>query len=266
MIRIFNGKIIAPDGIEDKKVILIKDTKIWDICSLDKMPQGKFQDVDTDGAYIIPGLIDIHSDALEFKFSPRPNVNIQTSMALSYYEKELLSCGITTQFHGIYWGDVLEEHRSLKIAKEMIRKILDYRKKSRVINHKIFIRFDIANCEAKEELLHLINNKNVDLISFQYHLPGQAQFKDIQAFKNYYVKVRGWSEQELNEFMENNKIGIGINVKLINGSLKSLKNVLNNVNKAGFINPKDCSFVIELRPRYFEYIKESKEMMESLIL
>lgn len=34
--------------------------------------------------------------------------------------------------------------------------------------------------------------------------------------------------------MGNNKIGIGINVKLINGSLKSLKNVLNNVNKAGF--------------------------------
>lgn len=72
-----------------------------------------------------------------------------------------------------------------------------------VLNHRIFVRFDIVNCEAKDELLHLMKNKIVDLLSFQYHLPGQAQFKDLKAFRDYYTKVRGWTNQELKEFMKN---------------------------------------------------------------
>ena len=31
------------------------------------------------------------------------------------------------------------------------------------------------------------------------------------------------------------------------------------------LNPADCFFIIELRPRYFEYIKESKETLKTLI-
>ena len=200
MIKIINGKIITPEGIEYKKALLIKDGKILDICSTGDLSLDKFEVIDAKGDYIIPGLVDIHCDTLEFKMSPRPNVTIPQSLALSYYEKELLSSGITTQFHGVYWGDVLEKHRSLKLAQEIIKKILDYRRTG-ILNHKIFIRFDIVNCEAKDKLLHLMNNRVIDLLSFQYHLPGQAQFKNLKAFRDYYTKVRGWTEQELKEFM-----------------------------------------------------------------
>ncbi len=202
MIKIINGKIVTPKKVDDKKVLLIRDGKILDMCSAQNVSDSKFEIIDAKGNYVIPGLVDMHSDALEFKISPRPNVTIPSSLALSYYEKELLCCGITTQFHGIYWGDVLEKHRSLKLAQEMIKKILNYRGIG-VLNHKIFIRFDIVNCEEKEKLLHLMNNGIVDLLSFQYHLPGQAQFKDIKAFRDYYSKVRGWTKQELKEFMRN---------------------------------------------------------------
>ncbi|MBT9137910.1 MAG: Alpha-D-ribose 1-methylphosphonate 5-triphosphate diphosphatase [Syntrophomonadaceae bacterium] len=205
MKMISNGKIVTPEGIEDKKVLLIKDGKILNICSADDLSLDEFEVIDAKGDYIIPGLVDIHCDVLEFKMSPRPNVTIPPPLALSYYEKELLSCGITTQFHGIYWGDVLEKHRSLKLAQEMIKKILDYRGAG-ILNHKIFVRFDIVNCEAKDKLLHLMNNRVVDLLSFQYHLPGQAQFKNLKAFRDYYIKVRGWTEQELKEFIKKSSV------------------------------------------------------------
>jgi len=202
MIKIINGKIVTPKTVEDNRILLIKDKRILDICDCDEFLSDKCEVVDAQGGYIIPGLIDVHCDALEFKLSPRPNVIIPHFLALSYYEKELLNSGITTQFHGIYWGDVLEKHRSLKLALEMIEKILDYRRVA-ILNHKIFIRFDIVKFEAKDKLFNLIKNRVVDLLSFQYHLPGQAQFKSFEAFKNYYTKVRGWTEEELREFAKN---------------------------------------------------------------
>ncbi|MCD6093371.1 MAG: alpha-D-ribose 1-methylphosphonate 5-triphosphate diphosphatase [Candidatus Omnitrophica bacterium] len=202
MIKIVNGKIVTPKTVEDNRILLIKDKRILDICDYDEFLSDECEVVDAQGGYIIPGLIDVHCDALEFKLSPRPNVIIPHFLALSYYEKELLISGITTQFHGIYWGDVLEKHRSLKLALEMIEKILDYRRVA-ILNHKIFIRFDIVKFEAKDKLFNLIKNRVVDLLSFQYHLPGQAQFKSFEAFKNYYTKVRGWTEEELREFAKN---------------------------------------------------------------
>ncbi|OQX87111.1 MAG: alpha-D-ribose 1-methylphosphonate 5-triphosphate diphosphatase [Candidatus Omnitrophica bacterium 4484_70.2] len=201
MIKIINSKIVTPKAVEDNKILLIEGERILDICNGDKFLSDECEVVDAQGGYIIPGLIDIHCDALEFKLSPRPNVTIPHFLALSYYEKELLSCGITTQFHGVYWGDVLEKHRSVKTSLEMIEKILEYRQAA-ILNHKIFIRFDIVNFEAKDKLFNLIKNRVVDLLSFQYHLPGQAQFKSFEAFKNYYTKVRGWREEELREFVK----------------------------------------------------------------
>jgi len=202
MIKIINGKIVTPKTVEDNRILLIKDKRILGICDCDEFLSDECEVVDAQGGYIIPGLIDAHCDALEFKLFPRPNVTIPHFLALSYYEKELLSSGIATQFHGIYWGDVLEKHRSLKLALEMIKKILDYRRVA-ILNHKIFVRFDIVKFEAKDKLFNLLKNRAVDLLSFQYHLPGQAQFKSFEAFKNYYTKVRGWAEEELREFVKN---------------------------------------------------------------
>jgi len=200
MIKIINGKIVTPKTVEDNRILLIKDKRILDICDCDEFLSDECEVVDAQGGYIIPGLIDVHCDALEFKLFPRPNVTIPHFLALSYYEKELLSSGIATQFHGIYWGDVLEKHRSFKLALEMIKKILDYRRVA-ILNHKIFVRFDIVKFEAKDKLLHLMKTKVIDLLSFQYHLPGQAQFKNLKAFRDYYIKVRGWTGQELKEFI-----------------------------------------------------------------
>ncbi len=202
MKMISNGKIVTPEGIEDKKGLLIKDGKILDICSTGKTSLGKFENINANGGYIIPGLVDIHCDALEFKMSPRPNVTIPQSLALSYYEKELLSCGITTQFHGIYWGEELEKHRSLEVGRGMVKRILDYRERT-VLNHKIFIRYSITELRGKSFLLKLIEQGKVDLISFQDHTPGQGQFKDIEVFKKYYTQVRGWTEAQLEEYIKN---------------------------------------------------------------
>lgn len=202
MMKIINGKIVTPKALENKKALLIKDGKILDICSEQHLVADDVEVIDAKGGYVMPGLIDLHCDALEFKFYPRPNAEIPSDYALCCYEKELLSCGITTQFHGIYWGDVLEKHRSLKLAQEMIKNILDYRGAG-ILNHKIFVRFDIVNCEAKDKLMQLMNKRVVDLLSFQYHLPGQAQFKNLKAFRDYYTKVRGWTKQELKEFIKN---------------------------------------------------------------
>ncbi|WP_040162232.1 amidohydrolase family protein [Nigerium massiliense] len=56
---------------------------------------------DGGGALLLPGLIDLHSDALEVEIHPRPNVELPWDYALYAAETRLSAVGVTTAFHGI---------------------------------------------------------------------------------------------------------------------------------------------------------------------
>lgn len=56
---ITNGKIVVPDGVLEGKVIVF-DEKIANITSASETDMSKYDVIDADGAYVAPGLVDIH--------------------------------------------------------------------------------------------------------------------------------------------------------------------------------------------------------------
>lgn len=56
---------------------------------------------DAKGCWILPGLIDVHGDAFERIVEPRPGVRFGLPDALAETDRQLITNGITTAFHGV---------------------------------------------------------------------------------------------------------------------------------------------------------------------
>ena len=59
---------------------------------------------DARGLYVLPGIVDIHADAFERQLMPRPGVGFPIDVALLESDRQAVSNGITTLFHGVTWS------------------------------------------------------------------------------------------------------------------------------------------------------------------
>lgn len=88
---ITNGKIVLPDRILTGKSVLIEDGKIAAIAAPDDTNPDDYHPIDAAGAFVTPGLIDIHvHGCLHHTF------NDPTAEAFETILRKTLSCGITT--------------------------------------------------------------------------------------------------------------------------------------------------------------------------
>ena len=76
---------------------------ITEISEGDDIPQGA---VDCAGDYVVPGLVELHTDNLERHIEPRPKVDWPHLAALLAHDAELASTGITTVFDAMRVGSI----------------------------------------------------------------------------------------------------------------------------------------------------------------
>src|SRR6218665_2236861 len=72
--------------------------------------------VDLDGDYLIPGLVELHTDHLETHYAPRPRVRWNPVAAVQAHDAQIAASGITTVFDAIRIG--LDEQTDV-VADEM---------------------------------------------------------------------------------------------------------------------------------------------------
>ena len=62
--------------------------------------------IDLEGDYLVPGLVELHTDNLEKHFAPRPGVKWPAVPALMAHDTQIAAAGITTVFDSLALGDV----------------------------------------------------------------------------------------------------------------------------------------------------------------
>lgn len=189
-IRITGGKLITPDSVLEGYDLLIQGSRIAGILSAD---EGKMQEtdqvIDAHGVYLMPGMIDIHSDMIENLIQPRSTALMDFELALAESERLLAMCGITSMFHSISmyregtW-DVKEIRKASQVRRlaELIRQ-----KKQRpgLIRHYYHLRYEIDNLECYPQVEEMIANGMTDLVSFMDHTPGQGQYQDLSVYRKH---------------------------------------------------------------------------------
>lgn len=193
-----NAHLVLPDGILQEGSLLIEAGRIA------KIDQGNTQNglrhIDATGCYVLPGIIDLHSDVLEKELEPRPNTLFPTDMVLNEVDKKLAACGVTTMYHSIAFAEGEIGIRSNKMADGIIRAIHRFSPRLRV-RTKVHARYEITDDAALPAIKALLREEKVHLLSFMNHTPGQGQFRDKQAYKDYFRAVYSKSEKELAEII-----------------------------------------------------------------
>jgi alpha-D-ribose 1-methylphosphonate 5-triphosphate diphosphatase len=124
---------------------------------------------DASGLLVMPGLVDIHGDAHERQFQPRPGIGFPATLAMRDSAAQLISCGITTAYLGVTlsWEPGLRSLDAWRGMKATLREM----KGSSATDLRVHLRFEADNFDALEDALADIASGDVHLLGFNDHTP-----------------------------------------------------------------------------------------------
>jgi len=207
---LYNGRAVLPDRVVEDARIIIRDGRIEDVSGGPGRPVLSGRALDACGGFVLPGFIDLHSDAIEREIEPRPRAIFPAELAYRELEKKAAGHGITTMFHSFSFADAELGLRSTETAAEIIRTITNHTKQSQLIRNRIHLRYEIAGVRAVPAIRRLIEEDRVDLLSFMDHTPGQGQFKTVESYRNYLQKTYHLGLENIEEILSAKKLPEGL--------------------------------------------------------
>ncbi len=196
-----NARLVLPDRVMTGWVLLA-DGKIAEIGEGTHVPRGA---IDLDGDYLLPGLIELHTDNLERHIQPRPRVNWPHDAAILAHDGELAIYGITTVFDAMRVGSVVSSSKANygKYARTLASELRGLRDAGALrINHLIHLRAEVCSETLIEELAEFGTDDAVGVISLMDHTPGQRQFRDITKYKDYVCGKHGLSDADFDDHVD----------------------------------------------------------------
>lgn len=193
-----HGRIVLPDGVVEGAVV-VRDGMIAEVGEGSRGGP----EIDLERDWLIPGLVELHTDHLEGHYSPRPKVRWNPIAAVQAHDAQIASSGITTVFDAIRVG-MDEDTKLVSSDMETLgRAVCDSQAAGRLrAEHFIHLRCEVSAADATESFLHFVEEPRVRLASLMDHTPGQRQFTSLDAFRTYYLGKSGMSEAELQAFIE----------------------------------------------------------------
>jgi alpha-D-ribose 1-methylphosphonate 5-triphosphate diphosphatase len=160
--------------------------------------------IDCEGDYVIPGLVELHTDNLEKHLMPRAGVIWPSLSAVLTHDAQVVAAGITTVFDALSVGDLEEESVRIETLRSTYDAILDGQRSGALrADHWFHLRCELAYPRLIEALEPLLDHASVRLISLMDHTPGQRQYRDLQQYRKYYSKNHmSWSEDEFAEVVK----------------------------------------------------------------
>ncbi|WP_036478476.1 alpha-D-ribose 1-methylphosphonate 5-triphosphate diphosphatase [Myxosarcina sp. GI1] len=193
-----NYRLLLPTE-EVLGTIAVKDGIIVDI-----QPGIISQGQDGAGNYLLPGLIELHTDNLEKCISPRPGVRWNLDAAAVNHDRDLISSGITTVCDAIAIGDVTPKQDSLRLHHyaPIIDAVSEGQTAGRFsANHLLHLRCELGYEHLYQTIEPLTHHPLLALISLMDHTPGQRQFINVDKYKQYYVGKHGVPIEKMEDFV-----------------------------------------------------------------
>jgi alpha-D-ribose 1-methylphosphonate 5-triphosphate diphosphatase len=204
-IIIENARVVTPDAVVENAGLVIEDG------SIARIDNGRHtigaRRINANGQLLVPGFIDLHSDALEKYIEPRPGSVFPMDSAMVEFDKTLSACGVTTIFHCIAFVFQEARDRSLRtngMADHILTKLIELRPWLRT-RTKTHLRFDILNLTALPLLKAYARQGHADLLSFMDHTPGQGQYRDTDVYRRRMIKHYGWSRDRINRLIDDRR-------------------------------------------------------------
>jgi len=196
-----NARLILRDE-EVTGTLVIRDGEIAEISQeISQLPQAD----NLDGEYLMPGLVELHTDNQEKYFTPRPKVDWPAHMAMATHDAQLIAAGITTSFDSVALGDIIGESTRVEKLDAMIKAIIaSERTGINRASHLLHLRCEVSYPGLMELFERYVGEDLVKLVSVMDHAPGQRQFppENIPKYREYYMIKYGLTDAQMDDFIQ----------------------------------------------------------------
>jgi alpha-D-ribose 1-methylphosphonate 5-triphosphate diphosphatase len=142
---------------------------------------------DWDGDYLLPGLIELHTDNLEKHLVPRPGVEWNTDAAFVIHDAQVAAAGITTVFDALAIGSRSQVGLRGRDVQTRCAQALQRFSERQLLRaeHFLHLRCEIATADVVEVFDTLKDHPLLRLASVMDHTPGQRQWHDREQWRRF---------------------------------------------------------------------------------
>lgn len=194
-----NARIVTRDR-ELRGTVVVRGGRIAEVAAGDSAAPGA---IDLEGDYLVPGLVELHTDNLEKHFAPRPGVRWPSRAAVVAHDAQIAAAGITTVFDALALGDsYFGSSARIDGLPEMHDGVCQARETGLLkADHFLHLRCEVCFAQVVDLFAGLMDGPLVRLVSIMDHTPGQRQFVDVEKARLYYMKRNGLSADEYDRFV-----------------------------------------------------------------
>lgn len=172
--------------------IVLEEGRIGGLLKRDERFGG--ETLDAAGRYVLPGIVDLHCDAIEKQAVPRPGVEFPLELAFLEMDRYFAASGITTGFHAISFMD--DRGRSMARGRALCEAI-NRQGGEGLVRHELHLRCELPQEGSVEMVEEVMNAHPVKIVSMMDHTPGQGQFQDLEWFKRYWKEDQGVEDDRI---------------------------------------------------------------------
>ena len=185
--RVFLGSVLLRDGL---------------IADIAEGPSRLSQAQDLNGDFLLPGLVELHTDNLERHMTPRPGVDWPSTSAVLSHDAQIIAAGITTVFDAVSIGDVNPKGNRMQKLPAMLEAISGASDAGLTrAEHRLHLRCELCHPDTLSVFRDLVEHPLVQLVSVMDHSPGQRQFVLESKYREYYMGKYHLSTALMDEFI-----------------------------------------------------------------
>lgn len=189
-----NARVVLHDRVLPNASVCVRAGRIHDVSGAHSQARGA---LDLDGDWLLPGLVEVHTDNLERHVTPRPKVVFPMHGAVQAHDAEIAAAGITTVLDAVGVGDPYGDGFRARDQSALLD-VLDRMETAGLLRaeHLIHVRCELPADNARTLFAPFAGHRRLRLISLMDHTPGQRQWSDIAHARTYYIGKKGWSDEQ----------------------------------------------------------------------
>jgi len=158
---------------------------------------------DWEGDWLMPGLVELHTDNLEKHLVPRPGVLWNATSATVTHDAQCAATGITTVLDSIVIGDMDQGGTRSQTYDTSIRALHACRDQGVMrVEHLLHLRCEVSALDILEVFERYADDPLVELVSVMDHTPGQRQWRDLVKYRRYAERNGSMRDAEYDRLVE----------------------------------------------------------------
>ncbi len=162
--------------------------------------------IDCEGDYVLPGLIDVHTDNLEREMEPRAGVAWPELAGLLAHDRQIAAAGITTVLDALSIGFRASASKGRQRAIRFYGGPLAAYQDQGLLRaeHLLHLRCELNSPDVLEWCETLVDSPLTRLASLMDHTPGQRQWRDVEMWRKYIRGKRSVTDADLDAMLAQN--------------------------------------------------------------